>query len=85
MVEGVGDVHLGQQRPGVLHDPRDVAALWKVCGAQYRKQTSGRVDAADQVDRGPAVLDEVVRVRLEPQPDASRSKIGRSSSIDRQN
>src|SRR6266568_2794938 len=28
------------------------------------------VDAADEVDRGPAVLDEVVRMRFEDQPDA---------------
>ena len=34
---------MGEQVAGVLHDPAQVAALWNVCGAQYRNDTSGEL------------------------------------------
>ena len=70
VVERVSDVHVGQQRPGVLHDPFDVAALMEGVRRAVQERHEVPVDPADQVDARPAVLHEVVRVRFEHQPDA---------------
>src|SRR6185312_9687316 len=70
VVEGIGDVQMGEQRPGVLDDAFDVAALVEGVRRAVQERDPVLVDAADEVDGRPAVLDEVVRVRFEHQPDA---------------
>ena len=70
MVEGVGDVQVGEQRAGVLHDAFDVAALVEGVRRAVQERDPVLVDAADEVNGRPAVLNEVVRVRFEHQPDA---------------
>jgi len=46
VVEGVGDVHVGQQRPGVPHDPLDVAALVKGVRRAVQERHPVLIDAA---------------------------------------
>jgi hypothetical protein len=70
VVEGVGDVHVGQQRARVPHDPLDVTALVEGVRRAVQERHPVLIDPADQVHAGPAVLDEVVRVRFEHQPHA---------------
>src|SRR6266566_1352587 len=65
VVERVGHVQVGQQIPGVAHHPGDVPAHVEGVRRAVEERDQLRVDAADQVDRGLPVLDEVVRVRLE--------------------
>ena len=85
VVERIGDVQMGEQVSGVLHDLGHVAALVERVRRAVEERHQWRVDRAHHVDRGLAVLDEVVGVRLQPQLDPFLSKTGSNSSIDRQN
>ncbi len=51
VVERVGDVHLGEQRPGVAHHRGQVAALMEGVRGAVQEGHQVRVDAADQIRR----------------------------------
>src|SRR3981081_1003699 len=63
VVEGVRDMHLRQQRPGVLHDPFDVAALMEGVRRAVQERYEVLIYPPNEIDPGSAVLDEVIRVR----------------------
>src|SRR6266536_3017671 len=67
VVEGVGDVQVGQQGPGVPHDAGDVAALVEGVRRAVQEGDDVVVDPADQLHRRSAVLHEVVGVRFKPE------------------
>jgi hypothetical protein len=67
VIEGVSKVYVGQQVTGVLHDFGHVAAHMECVRCAVQERNVRGVNPANYVDRGLAVLDEVVRVRLQPQ------------------
>src|SRR5919201_5383031 len=60
-------MHMCQQIARIFHNPADVAAHMERMGSAIEKGDVCRVDAANHVDRCLAVLDEVVRMRLQTQ------------------
>ena len=70
MVQDVGDVDLGEDRPGMLDHRRDVIAEVVRVRRTEHVADDRRVDRPDEGDGLVVALDEVVRVRLEVQPDA---------------
>jgi hypothetical protein len=70
VVERVRDVHMSEQVARTVHDLGHVPALVECVRRAVEERHERRVDAADHLDGGQPIFDEVVRVRFETKLDA---------------